>query len=151
MRLARQTNRSDFNFLTVNSSTPIRNTNTAPQTRTNQHQHIETAVHFDPNHVRHLFPMTNLTSHNDRYKLPANDSVIQGAGFAPGGQFTSITTNVTGSNEPWRYSNRTNTATRTNYQTHTTSPPHNVFTTTHQTLQTIEMALHASDVESKAT
>ena len=28
VRLARQTNRSDFNFLTMNSSTPIRNNNT---------------------------------------------------------------------------------------------------------------------------
>ena len=36
VRLARQTNRADFNFLTMNSSTPIRNTNTVSQTRTNQ-------------------------------------------------------------------------------------------------------------------
>ena len=43
VRLARQTNRPDFNFLMVNSSTPIRNTNTASQTRTNHHQQIETA------------------------------------------------------------------------------------------------------------
>ena len=76
VRLARQTNRSDFNSLTMNSSTAIRNTNTAPQTRTNQHQHTETAVHFDPNTVRHFYPMTNLTSHSDRYEPPANDSLI---------------------------------------------------------------------------
>ena len=58
VRLARQTNRSDFNFLTMNSSTPIRNNNTVSQTRTNQHQHKETAVHFDPNTIRHFYPMT---------------------------------------------------------------------------------------------
>ena len=37
MRLTRQTNRSDFNFLTMINSTPIRNNNTALHTRTNQH------------------------------------------------------------------------------------------------------------------
>ena len=83
VRLARQTNRPDFNFLMVNSSTPIRNTNTAAHTRTNHHQQKETAVHFDPNPVCHLYPMTNPTSHNDQYKPPAKDSIIQGAGSAP--------------------------------------------------------------------
>ena len=37
-RLARQTNWPEFNTSTVNASTPIKNTNTAPQTGTNQHQ-----------------------------------------------------------------------------------------------------------------
>ena len=120
VRLARQTNRKNFNFLTVNSSTPIRNT--APQTRTNHHQQAETAVHFDPNPVRHLYPMTDPISHNDQYKPPANDSIIQGAGSAPEGQFTTNTTNVTSQNEPWRYNNGTNTSTCTNYQTHMTRP-----------------------------
>ena len=92
-RLARQTNGPDFDFLTVNSSTPIRNTNTAPQPRTNHHQQAETAIHFDPNPVRHLYPTTNLTSHNDWCEPPANDSIIQIAGSAPEGQFTTNTTN----------------------------------------------------------
>ena len=83
VRLARQTNRPDFNFLMVSSSTPIRNTNTAPQTRTIHHQQTETAVHFDPNPVHHLYLMTNPTSHNDQYEPLANDSIIQGAGSAP--------------------------------------------------------------------
>ena len=122
MRLARQTNKPDFNPLMVNSSTPIRNSNIGPQTRTNHHQHTETAVHFDPNPVHHLYPTTDLTSHNGQYEPPANDSIIQGAGSAPGGQFATNTTNVTGDNEPWRYNNRTNTATRMNYQTHMTRP-----------------------------
>ena len=98
MKLARQTNRSDFNFLTMNSSTPIRNTNTAQQTRTNQHQHKETAVHFDPNTVCHFYPMTDPTSHSDQYEPPANDSIIQGVGSAPEGQFVTNTTSITGSN-----------------------------------------------------
>ena len=122
MRLARQTNRSDFNFLTMNSSTPIRNNNTIAQTRPNQHQHTERAVHFDPNKVCHFYPMTDPTSYSDQYKCLANDSIIQGADSAPGGQFMTSTTGVTGRNELWRYNNRTNTATRTNHQTHTTSP-----------------------------
>ena len=41
VRLARQTNRPELNFLTLNSCTPIRNTNTAPWTETNQNQHTE--------------------------------------------------------------------------------------------------------------
>ena len=53
---------------------------------------------------------------------PANDSIIQGAGSAPGGQFVTNTTNITGCNKLWRYNNGTNTATRTNYQTCTTRP-----------------------------
>ena len=128
MRLARQTNRSDFNFLAMNSSTQIRNNNTAPQTRTNQHQHTETTVHFDPNTVCHFYPMTDPTSHSNQYEPPANDSIIQAAGFTPGSQFVTNTTSVTGHNEPWRYKNGTNTATRTNSQTCMTRPPsHNGF------------------------
>ena len=112
-RLARQTNKPDFNPLMVNSSTPIRNSDTGPQTEANHHQHTETAVHFDPNPVCHLYPTTDLTSHNGQYKPPENDCIIQGAGSAPGGQFTTNITNATGHNEPWRYNNRTNTATHT--------------------------------------
>ena len=51
-----------------------------------------------------------------------NDSIIQGSGSAPGGQFTTSTTDVTGHNEPCRYNNRTNTATHTDPQTCTTRP-----------------------------
>ena len=59
VRLARQTNRPEFNTSTVNASTPIKNTNTAPQTGTNQHQQTEVAVTFDPNPVCHRYPMTD--------------------------------------------------------------------------------------------
>ena len=44
VRLARQTNKPDFNPLMVSSSTPIINGNTGSQTRANHHQHTETAV-----------------------------------------------------------------------------------------------------------
>ena len=126
VRLARQANRSDFNFLTMNSSTPIRNNNMISQTRTNQQ--TETAVHFDPNTVCHFYPMTNPTNCGNQYKPPANDSIIQGADSAPGGQFVTNTTDVTGHSEPWRYNNGTNTATHTSHQTCMTRPPsHNSF------------------------
>ena len=52
-----------------------------------------------------------------------NDSIIQGTGAVPGGQFTTNTTSTTDCNEPWRYNNGSNTATDMNQQTHTTRPP----------------------------
>ena len=120
VRLARQTNRSDF--LALNSSTPIRNTNTAPQMGANQNQHTEIGVHFDPNPVHYLYPTTNPTSHNGRYEPPANDSIIQGAGLAPGGQFATNTTSITGHNKPWRFNIGTSTNIHTNPQPCTTRP-----------------------------
>ena len=117
LMLTRQTNRPDFNFLTIVNSTPIRNGNT----RTDQ-----PAVHFDTNTIHHYYPPTNPTTtihhyypptnpttNGDRYEPPANDSIIQGAGSAPGGQFATNTTGTTGHNETWRYNNGTNTATHT--------------------------------------
>ena len=118
LRLTRQTSRSDFNFLTMINCTPIRNINT----RTNQHQRTETAVHFNTNTVRHFYPPTDQTTNGNRYEPPVNDSIIQGAGSAPGGQFTNSTTGTIGCNEPRRYNNRTNTATHTNPQACTTRP-----------------------------
>ena len=44
VRLARQTNKPDFNPLMVSSSTLIISGNTGSQTRANHHQHTETAV-----------------------------------------------------------------------------------------------------------
>ena len=55
LRLTRQTNRPDFNFLTMVNSTLIRNGNT----RTDQ-----PAVHFD-NAKCHYYPPTNLTTNGD--------------------------------------------------------------------------------------
>ena len=101
------------------NSTPIRNSNT----RTNQHQRTETTVHFDTNTVCHFYPMTDLTTNGDRYEPPANDSIIQGAGSAPGGQFTTSATGTTDCNKSWRYNNGTNTAAHPNPQTCITRPP----------------------------
>ena len=91
LRLKRQTNRSDFNFLTMISSTPIRNGNTRAD---------QPAVHFDTNTIRHIYPPTNLITNGDQYEPPVNDSIIQGAGSAPGGQSATSTINATGRNEP---------------------------------------------------
>ena len=110
LRLTRQTNRSDFNFLTMINSTPIRNGNTRAD---------QPAVHFNTNTIHYFYPPTNLTTNGDRYEPPANDSIIQGAGSAPGGQFA---TNTTGHNDPWRYNNETNTVTHTNPQACVTRP-----------------------------
>ena len=50
-----------------------------------------------------------MTTSDDRYEPPANDSIIQGAGSAPTGQFMTNTTGATGCNDPWRYNNGTKT------------------------------------------
>ena len=113
LRLTRQTNRSDFNFLTMINSTPIRNGNT----RTDQ-----PAIHFDTNTVCHIYPPTNPITSGNQYEPPVNDSIIQGAGSAPGGQFTTNTISATGHKEPWRYNNGTNAAIHANLQAHTTRP-----------------------------
>ena len=102
------------------NSTQIRGQNTAMQTRTTQHQRREAAVHFDTNTVCHFYPLTNMTTDSDRYELPANDSILQGAGPTPRGQFATNTTGATGCNEQWRFNSRTDTATHTNPQTHAT-------------------------------
>ena len=110
----RQTNRSDFNFFTIVNSTPIRNSNT----RTDQ-----PAIHFDINPVRHHYTPTNLTTNGDRYKPPANDSIIQGATSVPGSQFTTNTTKGIGRSKPWKYNNGTNTATCSGTQAHMMRQP----------------------------
>ena len=95
------------------NSTPIRNGNTRAD---------QPAIHFDTNTVHHFYPSTNLTIGGDRCEPPINDSIIQGAGSAPGGQFTTSMTCATGCNELWRYNNGTNTATHTNPQACMTRP-----------------------------
>ena len=104
LKLTRQTNRSDFNFLTMANSTPIKDNNA----RTDQ-----LAVHFNTNAIRHYYPPTNPTNVGDHYEPPANDSIIQGTTIAPGDQ---LATSARGHNEPWRYNNETNTATQPNPQ-----------------------------------
>ena len=49
------THRLEYNFLTLNSSTPIKNTGTtAFQTTGNQNRHTERSIHFNPNPTHHL-------------------------------------------------------------------------------------------------
>ena len=73
-------------------------------------------------------PPTITTTNGNRYEPPANDSILQGAGSAPGGQFATNTTGATGCNDPWRYNNGENTTTHTNPQGHTTrATGHNGF------------------------
>ena len=102
LRSARQTNRLDFNYLTLANSTPIRNNNTRPD---------QPGVHFNTNPIRHVY--SAMTDGNDQYEPPINDSIIQGAGSAPTDQFTTNVIGVTGRNDLWRRNNSTNTAAKT--------------------------------------
>ena len=102
LRSARQTNRSDFNYLTLANSTPIRNDNARSD---------QPGVHFNTNPVRHIYSTTH--DRDDQYEPSVNDSIIQGAGSTPADQFTTNTTGTTGRNDPWRPNNGTNTATNT--------------------------------------
>ena len=95
LRLTRLASRQDFNSLTLINSTPIRNS--SPRTD-------QPAIHFDTNTTHHVYP-TITTTNGDRYEPPTNDSILQGAGSTPGGQFTANTTSETGHNNPWRYNN----------------------------------------------
>ena len=116
---ARQTNRSEFYFRTLANSTPIRNDNA----RSNQ-----LGVHFNTNPVRHVYPTTNMPDRDDQYEPPVNDSIIEGAGATPAGQFTTNTTSTTGRNDLWRSNNGTNTATHmTSHRASTRSTSRNGF------------------------
>ena len=91
LRSVRQTDRSDFNYLTLANSTPIRNDNTRSD---------QPGVHFNTNTIRHVYSTT--TNREDQYEPPNNDSIIQGAGSAPTDQFATNATSATGRNDPWR-------------------------------------------------
>ena len=108
LRSARQTNRLEFNFLTLANSTPIRNDNTRSD---------QLGVHFNTNPVRHVYSTTNTLDRDDQYEPPVNDSIIQGAGSTLAGQFATNTTSTTGHNDPWRHNNGTNTASHSVNQT----------------------------------
>ena len=117
-RTTRSSQRPEYNFLSLNSGTLIKNTGTTE----NQNRHTERSIHFNPNPIQHLYPTTGTTSHNSQYKPPANDSIIKGADTAPGGQFTANTTSATGHSEAWRNNNRANAPTHTTFPPHTTRP-----------------------------
>ena len=113
LRLARQTNRSDFNFATLANSAPIRSNNA----RTDQ-----PGVHFNTNPVRHVYSITSTTSGDNRYEPPTNDSILQGASSALTGQFTTNATDTTDRNDLWRCNDGTNTATHMAAQDRATRP-----------------------------
>ena len=102
LRLVRQTDRSDFNYLTLANSTPIRNVNARSD---------HPGVHFNTNPVHHVYSAT--ANGEDQYEPPDNGSIIQGAVATPADQFATNTTGVTGHNDPWRQNNIPRTATGT--------------------------------------
>ena len=83
LRSARQTNRSDFNYLTLANSTPIRNNDTRSD---------QPGVHFNTNPICHFY--SAMTDGDDQYEPPINNSIIQGAGSAPTDQFTTNTIGI---------------------------------------------------------
>ena len=62
-RATRPSQRPEYNFLSLNSSTPIKNTG---NTAGNQNLQTERGIHFNPNTIQHLYSMTGTTSHNSR-------------------------------------------------------------------------------------
>ena len=113
LRSARQTNRSDFNFATLANST---------QTRSNKIRTDQPGVHCNTNPVCHIYSTTSMTSGDNRYEPPANDSILQGASSAPTGQFTTNATNTIDCNNLWRCNNGTNTATHITVKDRATRP-----------------------------
>ena len=115
LRSARQTNRLDFNYLTLANSTPIRNDNARSD---------QPGVHFNTNPVCHVY--STMHDRDNQYEPSVNNSIIQGAGSAPADQFTTNTTGTTGCNDLWRCNNGTNTATnRAPHRTSTRPTGHN--------------------------
>ena len=102
LRSVRQTDRSDFNYLALANSTPIRNDNARSD---------QPGVHFNTNPVCHIY--STMSNGDNQYEPPVNDSIIQGAASAPTDQFATNTTSITGRNDPWRRNNGTNTVTNT--------------------------------------
>ena len=58
-RATRSTQKTDYNFLSLNSSTPIKSTGTAE----NRQQPPERTTYFNPNTMHHFYTMTKPTSH----------------------------------------------------------------------------------------
>ena len=113
LRSARQTSRSDFNFATLANSTPNRNDNARSD---------QPGIHFNTNPVRHIYSTTSTTSGDNQYEPPANDSILQGAGSALTGQFTTNATGTTDHNDLWRHNNGTSTAIHMTTQGRVTRP-----------------------------
>ena len=78
-------------YPTLANSTPIRNTNTRSD---------QPAVHFNTNPVHHVYATTS--DRGEQYKLPENDSILQGATSSLADQFVTNATDTAGHNKPWR-------------------------------------------------
>ena len=144
-RAAISTHRPEYNFTSLNSSTPIKNMGTTD----NRQQPPERTTHFNPNPTHHFYPLTELTNHNNWYEPPINNSIINGASTTPGVQFATGMTNASGHNKPWR-DNSTGTAPQHTLSTCTTNLQISMnYSVIHQIHQTIEMDQLASSVESK--
>ena len=115
LRSVRQTDRTDFNYLTLANSTPITNDSARPD---------QPGVHFDANTVRHVYPTTS--DSDNQYEPSKNDSIIQRATSVPTDQFTTNTTNTTGRIGLWRRNDTPGTNTNTiPHRTSTRSTDHN--------------------------
>ena len=97
LRSIRQTDRSGPNFFAPVNSTPIRNDNTRADNQ---------GVQFKTNPTRHIY---SVTSDNNRYEPPENDSIIQTASPPQTDQTTTGTTKPTSRNTPWRHNANTGT------------------------------------------
>ena len=64
--------RHKCNYLSPNSSTPIKNTDTM----TGNQNHQTEGVHFNPNTIQYYYNTTGTTSHTGRHEPPTNDSII---------------------------------------------------------------------------
>ena len=97
LRSIRQTDRSGPNFFAPVNSTPIRNDNTRADNQ---------GVQFKTNPTRHIY---SVTSDNNHYEPPENDSIIQTASPPQTDQTTTGTTKPTSRNTPWRHNANTGT------------------------------------------
>ena len=97
LRSIRQTDRSGPNVFAPVNSTPIRNDKTRADNQ---------GVQFKTNPTRHIY---SVTSDNNRYEPPENDSIIQTASPPQTDQTTTGTTKPTSRNTPWRHNANTGT------------------------------------------
>ena len=88
---ARKQARTTYNFLSMNSSTPIKSTVTTEY----RQQPPERTTHFNPNTMHQYYSTTEPTSHTNQCEPPANGSIIKGAGTAPMAHFAVRTTAIT--------------------------------------------------------
>ena len=95
---SRKQTRTNYNFLRVNSSTPIKNGNTVA----NRQQTSDRTTHFNPNTIQQYYSTTKPTSRTNQYEPPVNDSIIQGANTAPVVHLTGSTTITMGCSTHWK-------------------------------------------------